>query len=89
MIEGRQVGTTPLSLNDVRVGSHAVRLEREGYQIWIAPVKVTASTGVPSGSAPNGWRRAVAAFADPAIVPASTIATNPFVRSIIIISPAA
>jgi hypothetical protein len=42
MIDGRPVGTTPLSLSDVRAGSHAVRLEREGYLIWTAPVKVTA-----------------------------------------------
>jgi Protein kinase domain/PEGA domain len=42
MIDGRPVGTTPLSLKDVRGGSHAVRIEREGYLIWTAPVKVTA-----------------------------------------------
>jgi hypothetical protein len=42
IIDGRQMGTTPLSLGDVRVGSHAVRLERDGYRLWTAPVKVTA-----------------------------------------------
>src|SRR5437764_1758419 len=40
-----------------------------------APVSTTASTGVPSGSLPNGSRRAVAAFADPATAPAQIIAT--------------
>ena len=38
----RQVGTTPMSLGDIRVGSHAVRIERDGYRIWTAPVNVTA-----------------------------------------------
>jgi hypothetical protein len=42
IIDGRQVGTTPLSLSDVRTGSHAVRLERDGYRIWTAPVTVSA-----------------------------------------------
>ena len=42
LVDGRQVGTTPMTLGDIRAGSHAVRIERDGYQIWTAPVKVTA-----------------------------------------------
>jgi len=42
LIDGRPVGTTPVTLGDVRVGSHAVRIERDGYRIWTAPVKVAA-----------------------------------------------
>ncbi len=42
LIDGRPLGTTPVTLGDVRVGNHAVRLERDGYRIWNAPVKVTA-----------------------------------------------
>ena len=42
LIDGRPVGTTPVSVGDVKAGNHAVRLERDGYRIWNAPVKVTA-----------------------------------------------
>ena len=42
LIDGRPVGTTPVTLGEVRVGSHAVRIERDGYRIWTAPVKVAA-----------------------------------------------
>ena len=40
LVDGRQVGTTPMSLGDVRAGSHAVRLERDGYQTWTSAVTV-------------------------------------------------
>ena len=42
-IDGRQAGTTPLTLPGVSVGAHAVRLELEGYQRWSASVQVAAS----------------------------------------------
>ena len=42
LIDGRPLGTTPVTLGDVRVGNHAVRLERDGYRIWNAPVTVAA-----------------------------------------------
>ena len=41
-IDGRPAGTTPVSIEAVRAGSHAVRIERDGYRIWTAPVKVAA-----------------------------------------------
>jgi len=40
LVDGRQVGTTPMSLGDVRAGNHAVRLERDGYQTWTSAVTV-------------------------------------------------
>jgi hypothetical protein len=40
LVDGRQVGTTPMSLGDVRAGNHAVRLEREGYSTWTSAVTV-------------------------------------------------
>ena len=42
LIDGREAGTTPLSLSDVPAGSHAVRIERDGYRIWTAAVKISA-----------------------------------------------
>src|SRR5262249_11308842 len=34
LVDGRPVGTTPMSLSDVPAGTHAVRLERDGYRFW-------------------------------------------------------
>ena len=42
-VDGRQVGTTPLSLPRLAAGEHAVRLEREGYQRWSSSVQVVGS----------------------------------------------
>jgi len=42
LIDGRQVGTTPMRLSDVRAGNHAVRIERDGYRIWTASVAIAA-----------------------------------------------
>jgi protein kinase-like protein/PEGA domain-containing protein len=41
-IDGKPVGTTPLSVPDVRIGSHVVRLELPDHQIWSATATVTA-----------------------------------------------
>jgi hypothetical protein len=43
-VDRQAVGQTPLELPRVRAGSHAVRVEREGYQRWTAAVNVPAST---------------------------------------------
>jgi hypothetical protein len=42
LIDGRPVGTTPLSLAGLSTGGHAVRLERDGYRIWTASVSISA-----------------------------------------------
>ena len=42
IIDGRRVGTTPMSLGDVAAGSHAVRLERDGYRIWTSGISISA-----------------------------------------------
>ena len=42
-IDGKLVGTTPLSVSAVPVGDHAVRLERDGYRRWISSVRVAAA----------------------------------------------
>jgi PEGA domain len=41
-LNGRHVGTTPLTLEGVPAGSHALRLELDGYQRWTSAVRVAA-----------------------------------------------
>jgi hypothetical protein len=41
-LDGKLVGTTPLVLPQVGAGSHAVRLEQEGYRRWTSSVRVVA-----------------------------------------------
>jgi len=40
LLDGRFIGTTPLTLSGVRAGSHTVRLEREGFTRWSSTVRV-------------------------------------------------
>ncbi len=42
LIDGRPVGTTPLSVPDVRIGAHVIRLELPGHRPWSASTRVTA-----------------------------------------------
>jgi hypothetical protein len=42
-VNGRVVGTTPLNLSRLPVGSRAVRLELDGYQQWSSAVQVVAN----------------------------------------------
>src|SRR5205814_10721548 len=42
IVDGQHAGITPLSLGDVRVGTHAIRIERDGYRIWTAGVNISA-----------------------------------------------
>jgi hypothetical protein len=42
-VDQRPMGETPLQLLRVRAGSHAVRVERDGYQRWTTAVNVPAS----------------------------------------------
>jgi hypothetical protein len=41
-VDGRGVGTTPLTLPGVRAGSHVVRIEMIGYRRWSTSVRVVA-----------------------------------------------
>jgi hypothetical protein len=41
-IDGKQVGTTPLKLSAIEVGSHAVRLDHDGYNRWTSAVRIVA-----------------------------------------------
>jgi hypothetical protein len=42
-VDGRLVGSTPLSLRGVRAGEHAVRLEYDGFRRWSGSVRVVAA----------------------------------------------
>jgi hypothetical protein len=41
-IDGREAGTTPLTLPDVRVGAHVVRLELPDHRTWSTSTRVTS-----------------------------------------------
>ena len=42
-LDNKLAGTTPLSLPHVPAGSHAVRIERDGYRRWSSSVRVVAA----------------------------------------------
>jgi hypothetical protein len=42
-LDGRQVGTTPLTFPLVQIGTHAVRITLDGYRPWTSPVQVSAT----------------------------------------------
>lgn len=42
-MDGKPVGTTPVTLRAVPIGSHVIRLEHEGYRLWSSAVRVVAS----------------------------------------------
>jgi hypothetical protein len=42
-IDGRLVGTTPLSLDEVPAGEHALHLDRDGYRRWSSPIRIAGA----------------------------------------------
>jgi hypothetical protein len=42
LLNGREVGTTPLQLSEIRAGSHVIRLELPGHQTWTSSTRVVA-----------------------------------------------
>ncbi len=42
-LDGRLIGTTPLSVASVRAGEHAIRLERDGYRLWSSSIRIVAA----------------------------------------------
>ena len=42
-LDGKLIGTTPLSVNAVAAGDHAIRLELDGYRRWSSSVRVVAN----------------------------------------------
>jgi hypothetical protein len=41
-VDGRLLGTTPMTVPELRAGSHVVRLELDGHRRWTASVQVVA-----------------------------------------------
>jgi PEGA domain-containing protein len=41
-VDGKAAGNTPLEVSSVDAGSHALRLEMDGYQRWTSAVRVVA-----------------------------------------------
>jgi hypothetical protein len=41
-VDGRRVGSTPLVLNNIIPGTHVVRVEADGYQVWAWTAQVVA-----------------------------------------------
>jgi serine/threonine-protein kinase len=42
-LDGQMIGTTPLAMQNVSAGEHAIRLERDGYRRWSSSVRIVAS----------------------------------------------
>jgi len=40
IVDGRAVGTTPMTVGDVRAGNHSVRITLDGYTTWSASVDI-------------------------------------------------
>jgi hypothetical protein len=41
-LDGRSVGTTPLTIPNLAPGEHVIMIEREGYRGWSDTVRITA-----------------------------------------------
>jgi hypothetical protein len=41
-LDGKLLGTTPLTVPNVAAGAHAIRLERDGYSRWTASIRIVA-----------------------------------------------
>jgi hypothetical protein len=41
-VDGKFVGTTPLVVETMGAGEHAIHLDREGYRRWATAVRVAA-----------------------------------------------
>jgi serine/threonine protein kinase len=42
-LDGRLIGSTPLSMPGIPAGEHAIRLERDGYRRWSSSIRIVAS----------------------------------------------
>ena len=42
LIDGKEMGTTPVLIPDIRIGSHIVRLQLAEHSDWTSTARVTA-----------------------------------------------
>ncbi|MCA1561595.1 MAG: PEGA domain-containing protein [Acidobacteria bacterium] len=42
LLDGREIGTTPVRVADVRIGSHVVRLELADHSVWTTSTRIVA-----------------------------------------------
>jgi hypothetical protein len=42
LLDGREIGTTPLQVSDIRAGTHVVRLELANHRPWTASTRIVA-----------------------------------------------
>lgn len=50
LLDGQEVGTTPIVISDVAAGAHDLRIELDGYRPWLASVEVPAADQVRVGA---------------------------------------
>lgn len=50
VLDGRRVGVTPLSLNNLEVGDHPIALELQGFRRWATSVKIVGGQQVRVGA---------------------------------------
>jgi hypothetical protein len=50
LLDGNVVGRAPLSIADVREGTHEIRLELAGFKPWVASVRVTGGNRARVGA---------------------------------------
>jgi hypothetical protein len=42
-LDNKAIGTTPLSVDDIAAGEHALRLEHDGYRRWSSMIRIVAA----------------------------------------------
>jgi serine/threonine protein kinase len=42
-LDGRLIGTTPMSIPGISAGEHAIRLERDGYRRWSSSIRIVSA----------------------------------------------
>jgi hypothetical protein len=50
VIDGRRVGTTPMTLNNLDVGDHPIAIELQGFRRWATSVKIVGGQQVRLGA---------------------------------------
>ena len=50
LLDGQEVGITPIVISDVAAGAHDLRIELDGYRPWLASVDVPAADQVRVGA---------------------------------------